>query len=52
MLASENGYDARVLEPSFSDWEECADYRDGRRRGFLLTHAHGAAIGAHTERKT
>jgi SAM-dependent methyltransferase len=51
-LAAHNGYEVRVLEPVFAPWDECEDYRDGRRRGFLLTRANGAAIGAHTERKT
>jgi 2-polyprenyl-3-methyl-5-hydroxy-6-metoxy-1,4-benzoquinol methylase len=36
-LAADHGYDARPLEPAFQDWEECEDYRDGARRGFLLT---------------
>jgi len=39
LLAGEHGYDARVLEPQFPAWEECDDYRDERRRGFLLTRA-------------
>src|SRR5262249_43630360 len=38
-LAAAQGYDAHVLEPDFPAWEECDDYRDGRRRGFLLTRA-------------
>jgi len=36
-LAAGHGYDAKVLEPDFPAWEECTDYRDGHRRGFLLT---------------
>ncbi len=36
-LATDHGYDARPLEPAFADWDECEDYRDGARRGFLLT---------------
>ncbi len=36
-LAADHGYDARRLEPAFADWDECEDYRDGTRRGFLLT---------------
>jgi len=51
-LAADHGYEVRVLEPVFAPWDECEDYRDGRRRGFLLTRAHNAAIGAHAERKT
>jgi SAM-dependent methyltransferase len=36
-LAVKHGYDVRVLEPDFPAWDECDDYRDGQRRGFLLT---------------
>lgn len=36
-LAADQGYDAHVLDPAFATWEECDDYRNGRRRGFLLT---------------
>lgn len=36
-LAAAQGYAARALEPAFADWRECDDYRDGSRRGFLLT---------------
>jgi hypothetical protein len=39
MLAAEFGYAARVLEPAFSGWAECEDYRDGQRRGFLLARS-------------
>ena len=35
-LARDHGYRTNVLEPAFDDWEECDDYRDGDRRGFLL----------------
>ena len=35
-LAAHHGYDVRALEPAFTTWNECEDYRDGRRRGFLL----------------
>lgn len=38
-LAAEHGFTARVLEPQFDDWDECIDYRDGARRGFLLARA-------------
>jgi tRNA (mo5U34)-methyltransferase len=37
VLAAENGYEASVLEPAFATWEECEDYRDALRRGFILT---------------
>ena len=36
LLAAEHGYDARVLEPAFGAWDECEDYRDAVRRGFIL----------------
>jgi SAM-dependent methyltransferase len=36
-LADTAGFGARTLEPAFDDWSECDDYRDGDRRGFLLT---------------
>jgi tRNA (mo5U34)-methyltransferase len=36
-LARHAGFTARVLEPAFGDWSECDDYRDGDRRGYLLT---------------
>ncbi len=36
-LAAERGFSAQVLEPAFGDWEECDDYREGLRRGFLFT---------------
>ncbi|MEO8673984.1 MAG: class I SAM-dependent methyltransferase [Casimicrobiaceae bacterium] len=45
VLAAQHGYDARTLEPAFAAWDECEDYRDGRRRGFLLTRAPGTALG-------
>ena len=45
MLAAECGYDARVLEPSFPSWDECEDYRDGQRRGFLLARS-ARAVGS------
>lgn len=35
-LAAEHGYDARAIDPSFAAWDECEDYRDGQRCGFLL----------------
>jgi hypothetical protein len=38
-LAARHGYRTRVLEPVFATWEECDDYRDGQRRGFLLSLA-------------
>jgi len=36
-LAADHGYEAQRIEPAFTDWDECEDYRDGARRGFLLT---------------
>jgi SAM-dependent methyltransferase len=36
-LATAHGFDARILEPVFGDWNECDDYRQGDRRGFLLS---------------
>jgi SAM-dependent methyltransferase len=36
-LADAFGFGACTLEPAFDDWSECDDYRDGDRRGFLLT---------------
>jgi hypothetical protein len=42
-LSAESGYGVRLLEPAFADWSECDDYRDGARRGFLLSRlADGA----------
>jgi SAM-dependent methyltransferase len=36
-LGAAHGYAARTLAPSFPAWTEAEDYRDGRRRGFLLS---------------
>jgi SAM-dependent methyltransferase len=38
-LAVEFGYSTRELEPRFDAWDECDDYRDGSRRGFLMARA-------------
>ena len=35
-LATDHGFDVQALNPSFADWDECEDYRDGKRLGFLL----------------
>jgi tRNA (mo5U34)-methyltransferase len=42
-LATDHGYRTTVLEPAFEDWEECDDYRDGLRRGFLLARTPARA---------
>jgi len=51
MLARECGYDARVLEPAFPSWDECEDYRDGQRCGFLLTRSTPVASATKHERR-
>jgi hypothetical protein len=45
-LGAEHGYATRVLEPAFADWDECDDYRDGLRRGFLLSRGIGEVRSA------
>ena len=41
-LATDHGFRSTVLEPVFDNWEECDDYRDGVRRGFLLKRSTAA----------
>jgi len=47
-LGAEHGYATRLIEPAFADWDECDDYRDGYRRGFLLSRATAASATSGT----